>query len=121
MLFDYLVLAFRRLTGRSHRGRTFRRQQITLDHQTFVDCRFVGCTLVLLGSDRVSLEGCSFEGCQWAVAGFAGNTVQVLQKLSGIEGVAAVLRHTFPDVLASGEPASTSEPEPSSQAGPPTA
>jgi hypothetical protein len=121
MLFDYLVLAFRRLTGRSHRGRTFRRQQITLDHQTFVDCRFVGCTLVLLGSDRVSLEGCSFEGCQWAVAGFAGNTVQVLQKLSGIEGVAAVLRHTFPDVLGPGGEDDDPAGDPPSNDGPATA
>jgi hypothetical protein len=99
MLLDFSVLAFRRLFGRTHRGRTFRRQQITLDYQTFVDCRFQGCTLVLLGSDRVSLEGCTFEGCQWAVAGFAGNTVTVLKDLSAIEGVAEVVRHTFAAVL----------------------
>jgi hypothetical protein len=102
MLFDFAVLAFRRISGRTHRGRSYRGQQITLDGQTFIDCRFVGCTLVLLGSDRVSVEGCTFESCRWAVAGFAGNTIETLRELSNIEGVAEVIRHTFADVFDPG-------------------
>ncbi|CAN5662460.1 hypothetical protein BH23GEM6_BH23GEM6_26510 [soil metagenome] len=108
MLFDFAVLAFRRISGRTHRGRSFSGQQITLDGQTFIDCRFVGCTLVLLGSDRVSVEGCTFEGCRWAVAGFAGNTIETLRELSDIAGVAEVIRHTFADVF---DPESEDEEE----------
>lgn len=101
MIRSLLVMLFHRLFSRTFEGRWFTRETRVLDYHTYINCRFIDCTLVLLGSDQIHIDGCSFEGCTWSAVGFAGNTLAALKALSAQEGMQDVIRATFPLVYTS--------------------
>jgi len=47
-----------------HEGVTFQNQTVYISGQAFVQCRFIGCTLVLRETVKY-LEACTFERCNW--------------------------------------------------------
>ena len=49
-----------------HDNRTFENQTVYISGQAFINCKFVGCTLVLRET-IYHLEQCSFERCNWHV------------------------------------------------------
>jgi|SRR5580658_9776719 hypothetical protein len=49
-----------------HEGVTFQNQTVYISGQAFVQCRFIGCTLILRETVKY-LEACSFERCNWHV------------------------------------------------------
>ena len=56
----------RQLVLTKHENVTFEHETVFISGQAFVNCRFVGCTLVL--RDGIfHLEKCAFERCNWHV------------------------------------------------------
>ena len=49
-----------------HEGVTFQNQTIYISGQAFVECTFVGCTLVLRETIYF-LKDCTFDRCNWHV------------------------------------------------------
>ena len=49
-----------------HEGVTFQNQTIYISGQAFVECTFVGCTLVLRETIYY-LKDCTFDRCNWHV------------------------------------------------------
>jgi hypothetical protein len=49
-----------------HEGVTFQNQTVYISGQAFVQCRFIGCTLILRETVKY-LESCTFERCNWHV------------------------------------------------------
>jgi hypothetical protein len=49
----------------THRDVTFENQTVYLTGHSYVDCRFVHCTLVLRDGPEAAFENCRFESCVW--------------------------------------------------------
>lgn len=49
-----------------HEGVTFQNQTVYISGQAFINCTFVGCTLVLRET-IYHLQNCTFERCNWHV------------------------------------------------------
>jgi hypothetical protein len=49
-----------------HDNRTFENQTVYISGQAFINCKFIGCTLILRET-IYHLEQCSFERCNWHV------------------------------------------------------
>jgi hypothetical protein len=49
-------------------GQTFANTAISVENRQFIDCRFVGCTLVYSGG-AARAENCTYENCRWIFQG----------------------------------------------------
>ena len=58
---------------------TYSGVKVSLDNQKYKDCTFTNCTIEYGGSGPISLEGCSFNNCQWVFTGNAQNTLNFMQ------------------------------------------
>ena len=57
----------------------FRNQQIELDFNEFVDCRFENCNVVVRGLAMPAYRNCHFEACNFHFDGPAALTLTVLR------------------------------------------
>lgn len=48
-----------------HEGRQFKNETVYLSGNSFYDCRFFRCTLVIREGGIANLVGCTFECCNW--------------------------------------------------------
>lgn len=64
-----------------HRNKVFRDQEVRLDGNAFIECRFEGCNLVYGGDGAVGLQGCTFDKVEWEFVGEAANTLAFLSSL----------------------------------------
>ena len=64
-------------------GMTFRNETIRLDGQVFENCTFDHCLLQYGGMGSVSLDDCTYVGCNWALVDAAASTVNFLALMYG--------------------------------------
>ena len=53
--------------------------RVSLDNQSFEKCIFTNCIIEYAGTGPISLNGCSFNNCQWVFTGNAQNTLNFMQ------------------------------------------
>lgn len=82
----------------------FKNQQILLDFNTYLHCKFENCEMVIAGVGGGEFAYNELNGCRFAVTGPAANTLQTLQQwyaqgspmreivIAGIEGQAVGLK-----------------------------
>jgi len=58
---------------------TYTGVRVTLDNQNYEKCIFTNCIIEYGGTGPISLDGCSFNSCQWVFTGHAQNTLNFMQ------------------------------------------
>jgi hypothetical protein len=58
---------------------TYSGVRVSLDNQSYEKCVFTNCTIEYAGTGPISLEGCSFNNCQWVFTGHAQNTLNFMK------------------------------------------
>ncbi len=64
-------------------NQTFTNEDINLDFNEFVGCRFEQCAMVFRGLGVVQMDECEFVDCQWTLVDAAAKTVNLLTTLYG--------------------------------------
>jgi hypothetical protein len=64
------------------RSQVFEQQPVELDGNSYVDCKFLECTLTFSGVAGVSFDGCLFRRCRWNFEGAAATTLSFLNALN---------------------------------------
>ena len=54
---------------------SFSNQEINLDGNEFLGCKFNKCKVVYQGFQKVALSNCAFSNCSFSFAGAAANTI----------------------------------------------
>jgi len=62
-----------------NKSNTYSGVRVILDNQSYEKCIFTNCTIEYGGTGPISLEGCSFNSCQWVFTGHAQNTLNFMQ------------------------------------------
>jgi hypothetical protein len=76
-------------------NQTYTGIQISLDGNSFQDCIFEKCHLVISGILPFTLHKCKFNECTWRFAGPAESTFRTLASLYQLPGMASALEATF--------------------------
>jgi hypothetical protein len=50
-----------------HEGRQFKNETVYMTGNSFYDCKFLRCTLVIREGGISNLVGCTFECCNWHI------------------------------------------------------
>jgi hypothetical protein len=81
-------------------GKTFENENIHMDFNDFVDCKFIDCSLVYHGCGPISLQGCTFTKVRWTFSGAAANTINFMAGLytGAGEGGRALVEGTFDNI-----------------------
>jgi hypothetical protein len=80
----------------------------------YINCEFIGCTLIYLGMGSVQTQGCKFDPtCRWNFTGPAANTISFLRALY-VGGQKELVERLF-EAIRSGAP----QPEMAVTPGPP--
>ncbi len=74
--------------------KTFKGRTISLDGGSFYSCKFDGCNLVFGGYLPVTLEGSSFNNCEWSFTGPALNTMGFMKALYAA-GATDLIENTY--------------------------
>lgn len=64
-----------------YKGKTFERETIRIDGNTYLDCQFTNCTLLYGGGPAPSLQHNAFTDCEWTLDGHAALTLDFLNRL----------------------------------------
>ena len=75
----------------------FEGKKIVLDGGSFYACQFKSCTLIYNGMMPVTMDGCSFDNCEWQFAGPALNTFNFMQALY-VSGAKDLIENIFRNV-----------------------
>lgn len=59
----------------------FEGKKIVIDGGSFYTCQFKSCTLIYNGMMPVTMDGCSFDDCNWEFGGSALNTLVFMKAL----------------------------------------
>jgi hypothetical protein len=62
-------------------NRTFAYEEVSVDFNEFIDCRFDRCTMLYSGRDTLRMDGCVLENVQWVFTDAAARTLRVLATL----------------------------------------
>jgi hypothetical protein len=82
----------------TNEGNVYVNQNVQLDGNAFIRCRFTGCKLIYSGGMPPNFSHCEFSGSQFYFEGAAGNTVAFLKAMSSPQsGLQRVLKDIFPD------------------------
>jgi len=75
-------------------------QEIHLDGNEYVKCKFEKCRLVYEGTASVGLVGCVFSNVAWTFSGHAANTLEFMTALyrGGGEGGRQLIEQTFENI-----------------------
>ena len=76
---------------------TFTGKTIALDGSSFYACDFTDCTLIYNGLLPVTMDGCSFDDCNWQFSGAASNTVGFMKALYA-GGAKDLIEATFQNI-----------------------
>lgn len=81
-------------------GKELADQEISLDFNEFVNCRFVRCSLVFRGFGPARLRGCIFDDVTWSFDGPAANTVKFMTGLyhGAGQGGRQLIESTFENI-----------------------
>jgi len=52
-----------------------------MDNEEFHYCKFERCTMIYAGTGGVIMDHCTFQDCQFAFEGAAGDTVKMMSAL----------------------------------------
>jgi hypothetical protein len=63
------------------RNSVFKGQTVDLDGNTYVECVFTNCVIRFSGGGPVSLVGCTFSECKFALDGAAAHTLRYLRAI----------------------------------------
>ncbi len=75
----------------------FEDKTIVLDGGSFYACKFKNCTLIFSGVLSVTMDGCSFDDCEWQFSGSAENTIRFMQALYA-GGAKELIENTFRNI-----------------------
>ena len=79
-----------------HENTIFENQLVLLDGQYFSKCIFRGCLMKFSATAPVSMVGCGFDSCEWALDGPAALTANFLSQLyQQGEGGKTLVENTF--------------------------
>lgn len=83
------------------KGKTFSNEDIHLDFNEFIDCKFVECNIIYHGYGPVKLEGCSFENIRWSFSDAAAKTLNFMSGLyaGGGEGAKKLIETTVKNII----------------------
>lgn len=56
----------------------FTNSTVRLDNNQYFKCEFNKCVIEYGGEGPISLDSCSFNGCDWVLVGYARNTLEFL-------------------------------------------
>jgi hypothetical protein len=84
------------------KNQTFSNDDVHMDFNHFINCRFVGCNLIYHGFGTMGMEGCSFTNVRWTFSDAAANTVDFMASLytGAGEGGRKLIEQTFENIKA---------------------
>jgi hypothetical protein len=87
------------------KDRTFRKEDVHMDFNQFLNCTFIDCNLIYHGYGPIGMEGCSFKNVRWSFSDAAANTVAFMAALyaGAGEGGRQLIDKTFENIKA-GQP-----------------
>lgn len=81
-------------------GKQYIGKRIWIEFADWRDCEFHDCEVIVSGSsERLTLECCRFDACDWRAVGDARRTIGLLKALSAQKGGDEIVRRTFPMAL----------------------
>ncbi len=83
------------------KGKTFSKEDVHLDFNGFIDCKFVECNIIYHGFGPSGLEGCSFEKVRWNFSDAAAKTLNFMSGLyaGGGEGGKKLIEDTIKNII----------------------
>lgn len=80
----------------------FSNQDVHMDFNQFINCKFIDCELIYHGFGPIGMEGCSFTKVRWTFSDAAANTVNFMESLyaGAGEGGRKLIEQTFEKIKA---------------------
>lgn len=80
-----------------YQSRVFKNQNIELDSNEFINCKFEDCRMIYGAKGLVTLKGCDFINVKWVFTDAAGDTIQFLTDLYH-RGMQQIVEQTFENI-----------------------
>lgn len=94
-----------------YRNRTFSDEQITIDGNEYVGCRFIRVRFVFYGSSGMRMSGNSMIDCEWGFGGAAELTLRWLKEMHAAGGgTQALVEATLDDIRLGSSMEASNEP-----------
>ena len=80
----------------------FSNQEIQMDFNQFINCKFIDCDMIYRGYGPIGMEGCSFTKVRWSFSDASANTVNFMASLyaGAGEGGRKLIEQTFANIKA---------------------